>query len=104
MLLTAHNDSVKELSETKEIKKNLQGKKSTKEAKELGTDQDFSEHSLDQIAKENYKTKIISIKQLVETDKDLDEYLKTSKIREFEGEPFCYESYCFIFWRSIRRI
>jgi len=86
--ITAHNDSVKELSETKEIKKEFTGEEIAKEAKELGTDQDFSEHSLDQIAKENYKTKIISIKQLVETDKDLDEYLKTSKIREFEGEPF----------------
>jgi len=86
--ITAHNDSVKELSETKEIKKEFTGEEIAKEAKKLGTDQDFSEHSLDQIAKENYKTKIISIKQLVETDKDLDEYLKTSKIREFEGEPF----------------
>jgi len=65
------------------------GKQIAKEAKQLGSDQGgLSDFTLNKIKNEDYVSQEISIKDLRKADPDLDDYLKTSKVREYEGEPF----------------
>lgn len=68
------------------------GKQIAKEAKALGSDQGgISDYSLDSIKKENYKIETININELRKLDEDLDAYLKSGYIRDFEGEPFAMD-------------
>jgi hypothetical protein len=67
----------------------FKGNQITKEAKQLGSDQGgLSDFTLNKIKNEDYISQEISIKDLRKADPDLDDYLKTSKVREYEGEPF----------------
>ena len=71
------------------VKKTYTGKEVAKEAKTLGSDQGgLSDFTIGRIAKENYITKKVSINDLRKGDPDLNEYLKSGEIRDFEGEPF----------------
>lgn len=69
-------------------KAEFSGKEISQEAREMGSDQGFSDYTLDQIAKEDYTTEVVSVEQLRKQDPDLDAYLKSGEIREFEGEAF----------------
>ena len=48
----------------------------------------LSDYTLDKIREEDYIVKNISINDLRKSDPDLDDYLKTEEVREYEGEPF----------------
>ena len=53
--------------------------------KKMGSDQGgISDFLYDKIASENYKRTIMSINDLRASDRDLDEYLKSSGIRDYE--------------------
>jgi hypothetical protein len=66
----------------------IKGEDVAKEAVEMGSDQGgISDYTANKIAKENYITQKIKIDDLRKLDSDLDEYLKSGEIREFEGEP-----------------
>ncbi len=68
------------------------GEEVAREVQEMGSDQEgISDFLYEKIRKENYITKTEDISSLRKTDKDLDEYLKTAEIREFEGEPFAMD-------------
>lgn len=59
------------------------------EARELGSDQGgISDFLFDKIKSENFKIEEVSIEELRQKDKDLDDFIKSGEIREFEGEPF----------------
>jgi hypothetical protein len=67
----------------------INGKQIAKQAKELGSDQGgLSDFTLNKIKNNDYILQEISIKDLRKADPDLDDYLKTSEIREYEGKPF----------------
>lgn len=67
----------------------LSGIEVAKEAEEMGSDQGgLSDYTLDKIREEDYIVKNISINDLRKSDPDLDDYLKTADVREYEGEPF----------------
>ncbi|MDD4468171.1 MAG: DNA polymerase III subunit beta, partial [Candidatus ainarchaeum sp.] len=64
------------------------GKEIAEEAKQIGTDQGFSDYTLDKIKEEDYKIKTVTISSLRKNDTDLNEYVKAGELREFEGEEF----------------
>ena len=72
----------------KEIKQNeFKGEDIASEVKTMGSAQGgFSDYSLDQIKKENYKNETINIDELRKLDPDLDEYIKSGEIREANGD------------------
>ena len=86
------------MSEAKSTKKGISssrvysGKYIADQAIEMGSDQGgISDFTAKKIAKENYVIEKVSIDSLREADPDLDEYLNSGEVREFEGEPFQME-------------
>jgi hypothetical protein len=68
------------------------GKYIADQAVDMGSDQGgISDYTAKRIAKEDYTIQNVSIDELRKSDPDLDEYLKSGEIREFEGEPFQME-------------
>jgi len=67
----------------------VSGDQASQEAAKMGSDQGgLSDWSLDQIKAEDYNMETISIDELRKLDPDLDDYLNSGEIREYEGDPF----------------
>uniref|UniRef100_A0A6H1ZAW2 Putative structural protein n=1 Tax=viral metagenome TaxID=1070528 RepID=A0A6H1ZAW2_9ZZZZ len=65
------------------------GKQIEKEARDLGSDQGgIDDYLAKQIQAEDYNIETVKIDDLRKSDPDLDAYLKSGEIREFEGEAF----------------
>ena len=65
-----------------------QGSDIAKEIKSMGTDGGVSSYLLDQIKKEDYTEVKVSIDELRKNDQDLEDYIKSGEIRDFEGDSF----------------
>lgn len=77
------------LTKKRPEEKAISGEEVAKEAKEMGSDQGgLSDYTLDKIREEDYLVKKLSIEELRKSDLDLNDYLKTAEVREYEGEPF----------------
>lgn len=79
-------------TETVESEKteSISGKQVAEQVVEIGSDQGgISDWLADQIKKEDYTKRTISLEEIVENDPDFQQYLEGSKdVREFEGQEF----------------
>lgn len=76
-------------TEGKMFEEIIPGKTISENAVELGSDQGgISDYLADKIAEEDYIEETVSINKLRKDDADLDSYLESGVIRDYEGEPF----------------